>query len=137
MWNLWGSKLLRAVPLCGTLWNARFRVAAPNQSETVLEETNCSSCWGTNKQTNRQTDRQTNQPTNQNKPIKPNQNKIDPCENPNGHGEIQYEPTASKTELSMKSNSAKHKTTASFGTSIWGLKDAWWSLPIPKTLPQI
>ena len=54
--------------------------------------------------------------------------KISPCENPNSRGELQYKQTAPKTEPSIKSKSAKHKTQASFRTSIWTVKNVWWNL---------
>ena len=50
------------------------------------------------------------------------------CENPNSRNELQYKPSAPKTEPSIKSKSAEQKTKASFRTSIWGLKNVWWNL---------
>ena len=48
--------------------------------------------------------------------------RINPCENPNSRGELQYTQTAPKTEPPIKSESAEKKKT-SFRTSIWSLKN--------------
>ena len=46
------------------------------------------------------------------------------------HGELHYKQSAPKTEPSIKSKSAEHKTKASFKipTSIWSLKSVWCNL---------
>ena len=56
------------------------------------------------------------------------------CENPTTAVNLEYKQTAPRTEPSINSNSAEHKTNTACRTPIWSLKSVWWNLWISNNL---